>query len=252
MIEQLKEFGMSDYEARVINILLSERLNARDLSKKTKIPFGKIYSIIKRLKEINIVKETNSRPKLLYLENPSLFVDKLINIKQEKDKILFSCLRESVSNMEIESKKISRFFDIGTNVEDNKRIQLRVFSEAKEEVLQIINIHHKPNSNRTSKTIWEQEIEKAVKRGVKFKAIYPEKIILPTILEKLNKKKPESFTVKRLDTDFCRCDIVDGKKVLIKLVYKDPLQFGGIVLIENEDFADNLKKIFEELWREAE
>ena len=65
-------------------------------------------------------------------------------------------------------------------------------------------------------------------------------------------KKPDKFQIRRHDTDFVRCDIIDNKKVMIKIIQKDPLQFGGILFVENERLAENLKRIFEEMWENAE
>ena len=91
----------------------------------------------------------------------------------------------------------------------------------------------------------------AINRGVIFKSIYPEKWSLPRILHQLNKKNPRKFQIKRYNTDFVRCDIIDNQKVLIKLVQQDPLQFGGVFFIEDEKLAENLKNIFEEMWEQA-
>lgn len=252
MIEELKQIGLSNYEAKALEILFKNKENLRDLSKKAKIPFGKVYSVIKSLKEKGFIKETNSRPKLVYIENASAVIGKLIKEKQEKDKAILEKLREVSTIIDKEKKRESKFFQIGTTIEENREIQLRTFQEAEKEVLQILNIHHKPSSNRESKTLWEKEIEKAVKRNVIFKAIYPKNIVLPKILQKLNKKYPQFFQVKRADTDFIRCDIIDGKKVLLKLVQEDPLQFGGVLFIEDERFAENLTKVFNEMWEQEQ
>jgi hypothetical protein len=48
-----------------------------------------------------------------------------------------------------------------------------------------------------------------------------------------------------------RIDITGNKKVMIKILCDDPLMFGGIVYIENEKFAKNLKIIFEEIWKNS-
>jgi len=252
MRDVLKEIGIGKYESKAIEVLLKEKVSLKELSKKAGIPFGKVYSVIKRLKEKGFVSETNTRPKLIYIENASEIMHKLIKEKQEKDKKLNEKLREIATEVDKERKKETRFFQIGTTVEDNKKIQLRSFLEAEDEVLQILNIHHKPESNRESKTLWEREIEKAIKRGVVFKSIYPKETILPKILQEINKKNLEKFQVKRFNTDFMRCDIIDRKKVLLKLVQQDPLQFGGILFIENEKLAENLVKIFNELWEQAD
>lgn len=252
MIEELKKLGLCHYESKILDILLKEKLNLRNLSKKSGVPFGKIYSVIKNLKEKNLVMETNSRPKLVYVENASEIISRLINEKIEKDKELNQKLREITIEIDKNKGKETKFFQIGTTIEDNKKIQLRSFQEAENEVMQIINIYHKPKSNRESKTLWEKEIIKAVEKGVVFKAIYPKKLNLPVLLENLNKNHPDKFQIRRLDTDFARCDIIDGKKVLVKLVHADALQFGGILFIENEKFADNLTKIFNQMWEIAE
>lgn len=251
MIDELKSLGLSHYESKTLEILIKERLSIRELSKKAGIPFGKIYSVVKDLKKKGLVHETNSRPKLIYVENASEVISKLIRNKQDKEKIILEKLREIASETDKDRGKTSKFFQIGTTLPDNNKIQMRSFLEAEEEVLQILNIHHKPKSNRESKTLWEKEILNAVKRGVVFKAIYPKKAILPKSLQQLNKEYPKGFQVRRFDTDFTRCDIIDGKKVLIKLVQQDPLQFGGVLFIENENLAENLTRIFNEMWEQG-
>lgn len=248
MNTNLKQLGLSHYESKALETALKESLTARDLAKKAQIPLGKVYSIINSLEKKDLVKQTESRPKLVYVDNASTVISKLIEQKQRQDEQLISTIRELATEIDISKSKPSKFFQIGTDINDNKEIQLRSFIEAQKEVLQIINVHHKPKSNRESKTLWEKEIVKAIDRGVIFKAIYPKNTILPHILQKLN---PKSFQVRRFDTDFARCDIIDGKKVLIKLVNEDPLQFGGVIFIENEKLAKNLTKIFNELWEQA-
>jgi sugar-specific transcriptional regulator TrmB len=246
--EELRGLGLNYYESCVLEALLKERLNLRDLSKKSSVPFGKVYSVVKSLKEKNLVEETNSRPKLIYVENASDVISLLIKLKQENEKAMIEKIKEFATQIDKSKGKTTKFFQVGTTVQDNREIQLRTFVEAEKEVLQILNIYHKPKSNRASKTLWEKEIEKATKRGVIFKAIYPKKTVIPEILAGLDRKK---FQVKRLDTNFIRCDIIDGKKVLLKLVQSDPLQFGGVLFVENERLAENLTKIFNEMWGQA-
>ena len=251
MEQELMSLGLGYYESKAINLLLSQKLNLRQISDKTKIPFGKVYSVIKSLKEKELVKETNTRPKLIYIENASEIISKLIKDKKEKDYENESKLKSLVTEIDKIKGNKTKFFEIGTSSQENKLIQLRTFNEAENEVLQIINIYHKPKSNRNSKNIWEKSIINAVKRGVIFKTIYPIKCEIPKTLEKLNKKHPDKFQIKRLDTDFTRCDIIDNNKVMIKLIHEDPLQFGGILFIEDEKLNRNLRKIFYELWNGA-
>jgi len=248
MIKELQQLGLTIYESRILEVLSKKKSDLRQLSKEANVPFGKIYSVVKNLRQKGLISETNTRPKLIFTENFSNNIDWLIKQKTQKEKNIFENLRQVAMNVDIQKGSSSKFLEIGTTTEENRRIQMRTFTEAEREVLQIINIHHKPKSNRESKTAWENEIVNAVNRGVGFKAIYPKEIILPKILLDLNKKFPDKFVVRRRDTDFVRCDIIDEKKVLIKLVNDDPLLFGGVLFIENERLAGNLRRYFLGLW----
>ena len=252
MIGKLRSLGLSTYEARALHALLKKRHTLKELIRSARLPAGKAYTVAKALVEKGLAKASNSRPKELYVENASFVIKRLVDQHQAKNDSLILELQRFSSEIDNQGGKDSPFFDFGPSNEDNRRIQMRTFAEAEKEVLQILNIHHKPKSNRASKTIWEEEIEKAIARGVAFKCIYPVNARLPPILEKLSNKQPEKFQVKRLDLDYPRCDIIDGKKAMVKLVHEDPIAFGGIIFIENRKFAENLKSVFNKFWKEAE
>ncbi|GEM_PF-1535037 len=252
MLKELQELGLSYYESKAIQVLLSSELPMKELSRKAAIPYGKIFSICNSLQKRGIIQLNEERPKKAFIEQPSEIFSRLIAEKQKKDEESLAKLRKMIAEVEVSKAKPSKFFEIGTTVEDNQRIQLRTFREAEEEVCQILNIHHKPRMNRRSKTLWEKEIVKAVERGIAFRAIYPKNIILPPLLARLHREQPRAFQIKRLYIDFLRCDIIDGKKVLLKLVHQDPLHLGGILFIEDEKLARNLQAIFEHFWEEAE
>lgn len=249
MIEELKAIGLGNYEAKALEVLMTEKLSLRELSKKARVPFGKIYSVVKSLKEKNIVKETNSRPKLVYVDNASEVISMLLKDKQDRERKLSEKLRLLSSEIDKNKGKESKFFEVGVSSDERKKLQLRVFNESEEEIMQIFNMFHNPKINRQSKTEYEKAIENAIKRGLKIKAIYPENIELPPTLKKLAKEG--KFKIKRLDNNFTRTDIVDNKKVLIKLQQKDLVNSGGSIFIENERLAENLKKIFNEMWGQA-
>jgi hypothetical protein len=68
----------------------------------------------------------------------------------------------------------------------------------------------------------------------------------------LQKLPKDRFQIRRLDTNFVRSDIIDKKKVCIKLMHQDAMSFGGVIFLENEKFAKNLQAIFETFWNDAE
>ena len=241
----MQEFGLGYYESKAIEVLLKEQTTAKQLSKKAGIPSGKVYSILQDLVKKGLILQTNERPKQFFVPDADIVLDKLIQQKQAAHEHAVNNMRSTASEIARSRSQYSKFFEIGTSLEDNREIQLRTFNEAKQEVCQILNIHHKPKSNRSSKTIWEKEIIKAIKRGVVFRSIYPTRMKLPVFLNNIPQAK---FQVKRINTDFVRCDIIDKKKVMIKLINQDATAYGGILFIEDEKFAKNLQHFFEQLW----
>jgi len=254
MIDDLKKVGLSTYQARVLENLLQRKHTVKELIKSSKVPAGKVYTVLKGLVEKGLVKESDTRPKEVYVESASLIMKKLIDRHQaEQDSAVLALQRFATERDALESRK-TPFLDIatGTDFEESDRVQLRAVSEAEKEVLIIMNIHHQPSFNRTGKIAWERAVESAANRGVAFKCIYARKTQLSSAIKRLMKSKQESFQVKRLDLNFARCEISDGKKALVKLNYEDPRTFGGMIFLENKAFAENLRAVFFRFWDEAE
>ncbi|MBN1793109.1 hypothetical protein JW826_05490 [Candidatus Woesearchaeota archaeon] len=251
MIDNLRSLGLSTYESRALHAILKKQHTLKELIRSARVPAGKAYSVCKSLVAKGLVKESDSRPKVLFVESASNTVRKLIDKHQGERDSVVSQLQSFATGLDRSQGRSTLFFEAGSTNEDNQRIQLRVFREAKKEVLQVMNMHHKPRSNRGSKLLWEHEIEKAIGRGVSFRCIYPVKAVLPEILESLSRNKTESFQVRRLDLDYPRFDVVDGKKSLVKLVHEDTLAFGGVVFLEDKAFSQNLRSVFFKFWNEA-
>jgi sugar-specific transcriptional regulator TrmB len=252
-----KNLGLNYYEDKALNVIIREKTNIKKLSKTSNIPPGKIYSVIKSLQDKGLILVSDSRPKYVYVDNASKIIERLIKEKQSKDELNYNeLLRESIniSKNKIESNTL---IDIGYTQEDNVRIQSRVFEEAEHEVCQLFNDNHRPSTNRKNKTLWEEQIIAATKRGIIFKCIYPENIELPASLKKLSSASHKSsspnksFNVRRKNIQNYRIDIVDNKNVLIKFTYEDPLIFGGVMYIKDTKLASNLRKIFDDIWMKA-
>ncbi|MFH1915808.1 MAG: helix-turn-helix domain-containing protein [Nanoarchaeota archaeon] len=250
--ELLVRMGLEKYASRAISVLLKEELTLKALSRKAKIPYGKVYSIVKNLKMQGLVQETADRPKKVYISDSRESLQLLFDEKIAGEQLMREQLTRIVSEIEVSQNRIPGFFQIGTTNKENREIQLAAFRQARKEVLQIINIHHRPLSNRLAKTTWEEEILASIKRGVSYKAIYPVSCVLPKILVQVQQKYPKEFIVQRKNTNFMRCDIIDKDFVLLKLVHEDPLQFGGILLIRNEHLNENLRRVFQVLWAAVE
>jgi sugar-specific transcriptional regulator TrmB len=250
MEDILMSWGMERYESRAIIHLLKEELTLKELCKKADIPYGKVYSVVKKLKERGIVNESSSWPKKVFIADPSGTMRKIIDMKMEKEQADREKITRLVSEIEIARSMTPGLFQIGTTNEENEKIQLEAFRMARKEMLQIFNVHHRPKSNRRAKSLWEKEIVSLLKKGIMFKAIYPPGSSLPPILEDA-RRTYSNFSVRYKHIDFVSCDIIDSHSVLLKLVNEDPILFGGVLLIRSERLNGNLRKVFESFWEGA-
>lgn len=251
MIEKFQKLGLTYYESRALVAIIEGPLTPKELARKAQIPPGKVYSVIRALEFKRLAAHTASRPKRVFVESVSAALQPLLERKQVETDSLLVSLRDMATRLDVGQARPPRFFEAGASLEDNLRLQLRFFVEAKSEVCQILSIHHQPAANREQKLAFEREIGRAVARGVRFRAIYPMTCTLPALLERLRRAHPKIFQVRRLDTDFVRCDVADRRKVLIKLVHPDIVEFSGLVYLEHDPLARALQRLFERLWLEG-
>jgi sugar-specific transcriptional regulator TrmB len=247
--KSLTKFGLSDYESRAFIVIMKSPITLKNLSKETSIPPGKISTIIKKLLEKRLVEKTTERPMKVYMKNASESVSKLIETSEEEYTNAIRTVRDEASQYDISNLQQTNLIDIGITVEENHRIQERVFLEAKKEVRQFFNSNHAPQSNRKSKKKWEDVIEESINRGIKYKAIYPLETILPQKIKELSEK--EGFEIRRHNSTYPRFDIIDQTHVLIKITSTDKVLFGGVLLIRDSKFAKHLTTVFEGLWNDA-
>ena len=84
LYDELKEFlrnaNLSTYEIRAYTSLLpSNNLTARELSKKSGVPSGRIYEILEELREKGLIEVSESRPKIFRAISPNLGFNNLIS-----------------------------------------------------------------------------------------------------------------------------------------------------------------------------
>jgi len=100
-LDMLRKLGFTEYQSHVISTLIGKELSAQQLSKESKVPITKIYSVLQMLVNIGIVKGVDTRPKMYSALNLDSIIDfviskkekNLIELKNSKDMIL-NFLRE--------------------------------------------------------------------------------------------------------------------------------------------------------------
>lgn len=161
IIEDMKSFGLSEYEVKAYLKLLEQYpANGYILSKESGIPRSRIYEVLDSLKNKQMVFEQNDGKTILYYPlEPELFINRL---KKGFDSKL-SNIEEYTKNLYLEEKN------------DNKLIVIK----GRESIIDFLNLLISDAKKRIALSIWEEEINDisealkgAIKRGVVIKGIY--------------------------------------------------------------------------------
>jgi len=89
--KELFKLGLKEYQARCLACLIKNgKLTAQEISEKAKVPYSKIYSILKGLEDMNLLVSTNGRPKR-YIAKPE---EEVIEFFVEKKRKEYERIRE--------------------------------------------------------------------------------------------------------------------------------------------------------------
>jgi len=242
IIDQLKKFGLSEKEAKiyVANLSLGDA-TANDISLKSNLPRTLTYDILERLIDQGLISYSKlDNKKYFRASDPK----ELIRIAKEKENAIESVF----SQLETLHK-----------TKGTKRPKIEIFegSEGLKAVMNdILKSHVKEflsfGSSRSSYEIipvfmehWHQE---RIKKRMIMKIIYnntddvKRKIVqFPKSMQYVNYKFMPITNVSPAAT------LVYANKVVLQSWTKEPFA----VVIENEEFANNYKKYFEQLWNVA-
>lgn len=180
---KLNNLGLNTYEAKaLIYIFKNNIVEASEIYKQTKIPYGKIYETLNSLIKLNFIEVQNSRPKKYKCKNlklalNSFMIEKKNNFNQfilNQENELASLLNE-IDNIVIKKdNKDKKFWRTAMDKEIPSMI-ISTFQDAKSEIkMMFYEDSTKHNHNMSSKSEFElllDEIIKSIKRGIKIKLL---------------------------------------------------------------------------------
>ena len=284
-IKELKEFlsklKLSNYEINVyLSLLNSKSLSAREIIKRSGVPRGRIYNVLKDLMSKGMVHIQDSRPKIYKAIPPNRAMNNLISHIEEKSqnnilnlynqaKFMEEKLQNLESTRKFDSSKI--FWSTAYGIHSIESLYIRNVKESKEELLLtgFLNQNTKKILPLASKS--HESVFNALKRGVKVYYLWSleflEKDLLKNNENKVKKILDDfrdmfknifnlssdiegfelKFTLKRIPTYY---DIFDGRNIIFKLQNPlNPWQIFACMKVLDPNLAENLKKMFFNLWQ---
>ncbi|MBT4286048.1 MAG: TrmB family transcriptional regulator [Deltaproteobacteria bacterium] len=161
ILNNMRKLGFSEYESKAYLKLLEEfPLNGYTLSKNSGIPRSRIYEVLKNLMDKQLVfEQIEEKNKLYFPVDPDIFINKL--------KTQYEDVFNSISNI------------AGRIYKEKKQDDRLVVISGRKNIISFLNLLIKGAEKRVAISIWDEEIkdlndelEKAIERGVALKGIY--------------------------------------------------------------------------------
>ncbi|WP_410509496.1 TrmB family transcriptional regulator [Methanosarcina hadiensis] len=267
----LTKIGLNKYESSVyLTLLKQESMEASKLSHASKVPVGKIYEVLKALKNYELVEIQPSRPQRYRAVDPKRAFKLMYKRKEEETLNELKMLRETFDEIERElcsdnfPQNIETIFwpDKFRNNEVNEMVD-SYFEKIEHEVCVVIHTKYKPGRSElydASVPAFSKAFFSLVQRGIKVKILDPGSQLLLSLKELIDSIEDLSFKryikvlmeVRILETEY-NFTIIDSKITLIDI--EDQFNMSrnlGMTRIYDESYAKRFKTKFDELWKKGE
>ena len=245
MLQKLKELGLTEYELKTYLTLLEYGpLTGGEVSKKSKVPQGKVYWALHKLAENNFVNVVGIKPQIFHALDAEIAINNLITQKIEELKEVKTFTIEELKKIitPIREKKVVEKIQVLSGEKSRYAINDHFFNEAKEEIRYIFTYEERPYSLM-------RNFADAIKRGIKVK------LIATTLTEKSLKYIKEDMNsgvqVKYLNVEEIRLQIMDQKEARITVINPKDRRDRTTIYFQNSQMAKHLAAYFEVLWKKA-
>jgi sugar-specific transcriptional regulator TrmB len=139
-VDSFTELGLSSYQAETYVALLDVgSSDAKSLANSTRVPYSKVYSVLKALNEYGLVKVSSSRPQVYYPVSPDEAVTHLRQRIREKQENLLKSVVDDLMPLYNKTRVSERAeIEIIHDVDVAMRRVLNVAREAKSEIRAVI------------------------------------------------------------------------------------------------------------------
>ncbi|MGB9928298.1 MAG: TrmB family transcriptional regulator [Methanosarcina sp.] len=267
----LAKIGLNKYESSVYLTLLKQgSMEASKLSHGSKVPIGKIYEVLKALKNYELVEIQPSRPQRYRAVDPEIAFKLMYKRKEEKTLNELKLLKETFDEIERELCSDNSPQNVETvfwperflNNELDEMVA-SYFEKIEHEICVVIHFKYRPGRSElydASACIFSRAFLSLVQRGIKVKIIDPGSQLLPSLKELIDSIEDLSFKsnikdlmeVRILETEY-NFTIIDSKITLLDI--EDQFNMSrnlGMTRIYDEFYAKRFKEKFDELWIKGE
>ncbi|MFA5357768.1 MAG: helix-turn-helix domain-containing protein [archaeon] len=231
----LEGLGLTEYEARTVSTLFKlKEAEAPEISRSAQVPKTRVYDVLEKLIDRNLIIEIKGRPKLYRIIEPEKAIDLLVLAKKDQLKALendATSLKESIITSPDKDETGEKVMKVKDRL-DFEKILGQELLKANKSIQGLTEITDDHN-------FLQEALMKAKKKNVSIK-------LLNTFQ---SKKLKECCKVRHLEHGM-NAFIVDGKKVILAIsdFKKQKPSYHFTILNEHQPMANALLHYFNAQW----
>ena len=245
MINELKQVGLNEYEARVYTTLLEHgSLKGGDVCKKSNVPHGKTYESLVSLENKGFISITPLRPKIFTALNPKIAIGHLISEKIKTfEQIQFQLSEKLSARKKVKPDDMSEKIQIFAGAKKAWPLSLYLFNNSKK-VMRHMFTYEVRNYEQ------DRALIEAVKRGVEVRRIAAKKT--PQGLKWMKEDLKRGLKVRYFPVEEIRLEIKDNDQSMLYFLNPKDSRDRIILFFNHGLFSKMLANFFDEIWEKAE
>jgi sugar-specific transcriptional regulator TrmB len=259
----LRDLGLSEYEDRAFRSLLDTGpTTAKELSRASDVPMGRIYDVLNSLETYNLVRsQTASRPKKYAPVEPDTALERLLEDKRrqldEKAEQYEEIVDELSDQLESAEPVDEPFWTAAVGPQETVDLLVERLSAADDLIVMVGALPGQQLDLTETTGRLVDELERALKRGV---AVYM--LLAPSFIQAVPEdvgqayqrrlQQYDNYHYRTSDEVTATFELIDDIEVCIEV----PHPLGGstfaVIDLKDPEFADEIYEEFEPRWERAQ
>jgi len=260
----LRDLGLSEYEARAYRSLLTTGpATAKELSRASDVPMGRIYDVLNSLEQYNLVRsQTASRPKKYVSVEPSTALDRLLEDKKQELEAQAEQYEEIVDDLSTELDAAEpvdeQFWTAAVGLEDAVDLHLERLAAAEDRIVVVASDRSPLFDVSELGVLAVAELERALDRGVDVEVLLTPALVdsLPPAVGERHQEvlsPHDAYEVRTAEDVVGTFNVVDGVEVCIHVPHPlEPDEPFGVIDLKDPEFAADLQDLYAPRWEDAE
>ncbi|WP_248515523.1 TrmB family transcriptional regulator [Salinarchaeum laminariae] len=259
----LRDLGLSEYEARAYRALLNTGpATAKELSRASDVPMGRIYDVLNSLEQYNLVRsQTASRPKKYVAVEPATALDRLLEDKKRELDAQAEQYEEIVDDLSAELDAAEpveeQFWTAAVGAENAIDLLMERFAAADDRIVVVASDRSPLFDVSELGVLAVDEFESALDRGVDVDVLLTPGLVdsLPeTVGERHRRTLSEhpNYEVRTTEDIVGTFNLIDAVEVTIHVTHPlEPDEPFGVIDLKDPEFAADVQELYAPRWESA-